>query len=120
MLSSVGVAGDIIDKILDCGFDITALWLMTLEKANAEEFLEVYKGVVQEYPMLVNELSSGPCIAMEIRAKDAAKTFREYAGPADPVIFANINANIKLELIVVKCYWRILGTAKLRMNIEHA
>ena len=56
-----------------------------MEKANAEEFYEVYKGVVQEYPAMVEELTSGPCIAMEIRAQDAARAFREAAGPADPV-----------------------------------
>ncbi len=56
-----------------------------MEKANAEEFYEVYKGVVQEYPAMVEELISGPCIAMEIRAQDAVRAFREAAGPADPV-----------------------------------
>jgi len=59
--------------------------MCSLDKANSEEFLEVYKGVVQEYPMMVTELCAGPCIAMEIRAKDAVKTFREFTGPADPV-----------------------------------
>ena len=59
--------------------------MCSLDKANAEEFLEIYKGVVQEYPMMVTELCSGACIAMEIRAQDAVKTFREFTGPADPV-----------------------------------
>ena len=30
-------------------FKVTALQMFHLEKANAEEFLEVYKGVVNEY-----------------------------------------------------------------------
>ena len=34
---------------------------------------------------MVGELCSGPCLAMEIRAHDAAVTFREFVGPADPV-----------------------------------
>ena len=85
ILCAVGVAGDIIAKILDCGFEISAMIQVTMERANAEEFYEVYKGVVQEYPMMVTELSSGPCIAFEVRARDAAKTFREFVGPADPV-----------------------------------
>ena len=59
--------------------------MLSLERANAEEFYEVYKGVVQEYPNMVTELSTGTCIAMEIRAQDAPKTFREFAGPSDPV-----------------------------------
>lgn len=81
-----GVAGDIITKILECGFDISAIIMLSLERANAEEFYEVYKGVVQEYPMMVTELSTGPCIAMEIRAQDAPKTFREFVGPSDPEV----------------------------------
>ena len=56
-----------------------------MEKANAQEFYEVYRGVVQEYSAMVDELSLGPCIAMEIRAQNAPATFREMAGPADPV-----------------------------------
>ena len=56
-----------------------------LFQANAEEFYEVYKGVVQEYPGMVDELTSGPCIALEIRAQDSVTAFREMVGPADPV-----------------------------------
>ena len=82
---AVGVASDIMAKTKECGFEISAMLMCSLDKANAEEFLEIYKGVVQEYPMMVTELSSGPCIAMEIRAQDAVKTFREFVGPADPV-----------------------------------
>lgn len=59
--------------------------MFQLERANAEEFYEIYKGVVQEYPNMVTELSSGPSIALEIRAQDAPKTFREFCGPSDPV-----------------------------------
>jgi nucleoside-diphosphate kinase len=41
--------GDIIQNILESGFEITALEQFKLEKENASEFLEVYKGVLQEY-----------------------------------------------------------------------
>ena len=74
----VGQAGSIISKIAEAGFDISAVQMFHMEKANAEEFYEVYKGVVQEYPSMVTEFTSGPCIAMEIRAQDAARTFREF------------------------------------------
>lgn len=70
---------------METGFDISAIQMFHMEKANAEEFYEVYKGVVQEYPSMVQELTSGPCIAMEIRAQDAPKAFRDMVGPADPV-----------------------------------
>jgi len=38
-----------------------------LDKATAEEFLEVYKGVLPEFGPLASHLTTGPCIALEIR-----------------------------------------------------
>ena len=96
-----GVASDIMGKIRECGFEISAVLMCSLDKANAEEFLEIYKGVVQEYPMMVTELCSGACIAMEIRAKDAVKTFREFVGPADPVRFQQLDLIYHEEFMVV-------------------
>jgi len=83
---SEGSAGRLIKTILECGFQISAMLLLNLDKANAEEFLEVYKGVVMEYPGMVTELCSGPCLVLEIRAEDASRVFREFVGPADPEI----------------------------------
>lgn len=84
-----GMAGKIIGAIQEAGFTINTIQMFNIEKANVEEFYEVYKGVVHEYPQMVNELCSGPVIAMEITGKDAniiAECFRETAGPADPEI----------------------------------
>uniref|UniRef100_A0A8D3BPF7 Nucleoside diphosphate kinase homolog 7 n=1 Tax=Scophthalmus maximus TaxID=52904 RepID=A0A8D3BPF7_SCOMX len=66
-------------------------WNMSLsqfnvDRANAEEFYEVYKGVVTEYPSMVTELCSGPCMVLEIQGADAPQTFREFCGPPDPEI----------------------------------
>lgn len=84
---SEGLYGKIIKEIGSSGLQVTALQLFCLEKANAEEFYEVYKGVVAEYCSMVEELCSGPCIAMEISGgPDAHKTFRELVGPADPEV----------------------------------
>uniref|UniRef100_A0A0L8GNH0 Nucleoside diphosphate kinase-like domain-containing protein n=1 Tax=Octopus bimaculoides TaxID=37653 RepID=A0A0L8GNH0_OCTBM len=81
-----GLAPKIIKAITDAGFEITAIQMFHLERVCAEEFLEVYKGVVPEYPSMVTELTSGPCVAIALRAKDAPKAFREMTGPADPEI----------------------------------
>ncbi|XP_074658553.1 nucleoside diphosphate kinase homolog 7-like isoform X2 [Tubulanus polymorphus] len=81
-----GVAGKIISSIIDSGFEISALEMFSLDRANAEEFLEVYKDVVAEYADMVQQLTTGPCIAMEIRAQDAPVKFREFVGPSDPEI----------------------------------
>lgn len=80
-----GLAGKIISSILEAGFEISMLEMFNMEKANAEEFYEVYKGVVQEYGSMVAELTSGLCLAMEIRAQNAPQAFREMVGPSDPV-----------------------------------
>lgn len=85
-----GIAGKIINAISDAGFKINAIEQFDLEKANAEEFYEVYKGVLHEYPGMVNELCSGPVIAMEVSSRDGAvnvaEAFRETCGPMDPEI----------------------------------
>ena len=80
-----GQAGAIISRIMQEGFEISAMSTFYLEKANAEDFLEVYKGVVSEYSSMVEELTSGPCIALEVRAQSAPEVFRKFVGPADPV-----------------------------------
>ncbi|KAJ7377011.1 Nucleoside diphosphate kinase 7 [Desmophyllum pertusum] len=82
-----GLTGKIISAIISKGFEISAVQMFHLERANAEEFHEVYKGVVNEYKSMVEELCCGPCLAMEIRAPaDAPVAFRECVGPADPEI----------------------------------
>ncbi len=45
----VGKAGQIMAAISERGFQVSAIQMFHIEKANAEEFLEVYKGVVAEY-----------------------------------------------------------------------
>ena len=70
---------------MDAGFEITMVKMFHMDKANAEEFFEVYKGVVQEYNAMVLELTSGPCVVLEVRAQNAPIAFREMTGPADPV-----------------------------------
>ncbi|XP_072295627.1 nucleoside diphosphate kinase homolog 7 isoform X2 [Eucyclogobius newberryi] len=83
---SEGLAGKILNSISSAGFEISALEMFSLEQVNAEEFLNVYKGVVPEYPSLVTELCSGPCLVLEIHGIDAPQKFREFCGPADPMI----------------------------------
>ena len=51
-------------------------------------YFQVYKGVVHEYPDMVQEFCSGPVIALEITSKEniaVPAAFRETCGPADPV-----------------------------------
>jgi|UniRef100_A0A7S4LP05 nucleoside-diphosphate kinase len=81
-----GIAGDIIQAILEDGFEISAIALACMNTYDAEDFLEVYKGVVPEYPGIVEQLTSGACWVMEIRAENAVQSFRQLCGPHDPEI----------------------------------
>ena len=56
--------------ILVNGFEISALELFMLDKPIAEEFLDVYKGVLPEYSALVEQITSGPVIALEVRQEN--------------------------------------------------
>ncbi|CAK9801934.1 Nucleoside diphosphate kinase 7 [Anthophora quadrimaculata] len=82
--------GDIIDDIQNAGFSITAVQQFYVNAFDAEEFLEVYKGVLPDYAAMVGELQSGPCIVMEIKHKDekydVQGEFRKLCGPMDPDI----------------------------------
>jgi len=55
-----------------------------MTRTNASEFLEVYKGVLPEYSKLAEELSNGPCFALEVRSENAVQALRELIGPHDP------------------------------------
>ncbi|KAE8294431.1 Nucleoside diphosphate kinase 7 [Larimichthys crocea] len=83
---SEGLTGKILNSISAAGFEISALQMFNVDRANAEEFFEVYKGVVTEYPSMVTELCSGPCMVLEIHGTDVPQSFREFCGPADPEI----------------------------------
>ena len=37
-----------------------------LDFSKSNEFLEVYKGVIENYGEVVKELSSGPCLVLQI------------------------------------------------------
>ncbi|KAM8875284.1 nucleoside diphosphate kinase homolog 7 isoform 2-T2 [Spinachia spinachia] len=83
---SEGLTGRILNSISAAGFEISALQMFNVDRANAEEFYEVYRGVVKEYPGMVTELCSGPCLVLEIHGADAPLSFRAFCGPADPEI----------------------------------
>ena len=88
-----GDAGKIIDIILEEGFEISALEMFTLDKPTAEEFFEVYKGVVPEFTGITEHMTTGPCIVLEVRQENAVKAFRDLAGPSDPEIAKNLRPN---------------------------
>jgi len=81
-----GKAGKIVKAITDAGLNISAITMYRLDRATSEEFFEVYKGVVNEYGDMVDELCTGSCLALEVRSEDAPTKVRNFCGPADPDI----------------------------------
>lgn len=77
--------GAILDTIISLGYEITAMQLFHLGRGSAQEFLEVYDGIVKDYHHRVDELCSGPVIALELRTggDEPVASFRTSAGPWD-------------------------------------
>ncbi len=67
--------------------------LFTLDKPTVTEFLEVYNGVLPEFVAIVEHMTTGPVIVMEVRQENVVKSFRELAGPLDPEIAKNLRPN---------------------------
>jgi len=79
-----GGVGPVIAAIMEAGLEVAALDTLTLPRVMAVEMFDVYRGVVPYYMELIDSMSSGPSVAMEIRAADnACERLRELAGPHD-------------------------------------
>jgi nucleoside-diphosphate kinase len=77
------LAGKIIQRIEDEGFQIRAIRQMALSKAQAEGFYAVHR----ERPFfgsLTTFMSSGPAIVMVLEAPEAIKKWRILMGETDP------------------------------------
>jgi len=78
-----GNAGLIIDRLLKEGFQIRAMKLVHLTKAQAEGFYYVHK----ERPFfgsLVEFMSEGPIVPMVLEADNAIEKLRKVMGATDP------------------------------------
>jgi nucleoside-diphosphate kinase len=73
--------GSILHEIIAAGFVVTSLGVYRMERSAAAEFLNVYHGVMDEFNQLVEEMSSGPLVAIEVEAD--AEEFRKFIGPWD-------------------------------------
>ncbi|MDF1560450.1 MAG: nucleoside-diphosphate kinase [Bacteroidales bacterium] len=80
---SKGHTGQILARITDAGFTITALRMVRLTRQQAEDFYYVHRerGF---YRGLVEFMSSGPVIVMVLRKANAVEEFRKLIGSTDP------------------------------------
>jgi nucleoside-diphosphate kinase len=76
-------AGEILSRLEKAGFDVVALRLRRLTRAEAEGFYHVHR----ERPFfasLTEFMSSGPCVTMVLEGDNAIARLREIMGATDP------------------------------------
>lgn len=77
--------GELVTAISDAGFNIHAIFAVHLTLPMAEEFLEVYRGVLGSYTATVEHMCVTPVLAIMIAGSgDVVEQFREFTGPVDP------------------------------------
>jgi nucleoside-diphosphate kinase len=77
------VQGNIIQKILDAGFNILGIKMVSLTNEQAGRFYEVHKGK-PFYEPLVEFMTSGPCIPIALEKVNAVTDYRKLTGATDP------------------------------------
>jgi nucleoside-diphosphate kinase len=77
------VAGRIIQRIEDEGFQIRAMRLVNLSKPEAEGFYSVHRER-PFFPSLTAFMSSGPAVVLALEAPDAIRKWRSLMGATDP------------------------------------
>lgn len=64
--------------------------LFNMDRPTAEEFFEIYKGVLPEFGAIIDQMIVGPSIVLEVRQENVVKAFRDLVGPMDPEIAKNL------------------------------
>ncbi len=74
-----GLAGEIVGRFEAKGFAIKRLHMLTMTKAQAEEFYNVHKGK-PFFGELVAFITSGPVVGVVLTGRDAVATVRRMVG----------------------------------------
>ena len=78
-----GHTGNIIQRITDTGFRLSAVKMLHMSLRQAEGFYAVHR----ERPFfagLTEFMSSGPCLVMALEKEGAVKAWRDLMGATDP------------------------------------
>lgn len=79
-----GNLGHVVNSLIEGGMQIGGIRLCTLTRKQAAEFLEVYDGVLPGFYGMVDEMSSGPCVAIQIVGDGGVVSrLRKLAGPIE-------------------------------------
>jgi nucleoside-diphosphate kinase len=78
-----GQYGEILAFILKNRFEVTNLRMVRINNARAEEFYAVHKGK-EFFEALIEYITSGPVIAIEIVGEEIIPRIRAFVGATDP------------------------------------
>lgn len=78
------VEGNIIQMILEAGFDVVGMKLIKLTKESAERFYEIHKEK-SFFEGLIKFMTSGPVIVIALKKENAVEDFRNLIGATDPL-----------------------------------
>ena len=78
-----GNLGNILAKILEAGFKISAMKLLRLSLKQAQEFYKIHEGR-EFYKPLTEFMSNGPIVAAILEKDNAVEDFRKLIGTTDP------------------------------------
>ena len=75
--------GAVLTRIQKAGFDVCALKMVNMTKAEAEGFYAVHEGK-PFFDELTDFMSSGPCVPVVLEKDKAIADFRELIGATNP------------------------------------
>ena len=78
-----GHYGEIISMLLKNRFDITNLRMCEFTRKEAEQFYTVHKER-EFFPALVDYITSGPVVALQIEGDDIVRKIRTFIGTTNP------------------------------------
>ena len=78
-----GLWGEIISIVLKNRFAVTRLTMTRFDRSRAENFYDVHRGK-EFFPSLVEYMTSGPVVAMEIEGDNVIARIRGFVGATDP------------------------------------
>jgi nucleoside-diphosphate kinase len=81
--SRKGLVGEVLRRIQKAGFQLRALKMIRLSKAEAEGFYAVHEDK-PFFDDLTDFMSGGPCIPVVLEKEDAIEDFRDLIGATDP------------------------------------
>ncbi len=77
------LVGEVVQRIQAAGFEIRALKMVRLTKAEAEGFYAVHRGR-PFFEELTTFMSSGPCVPLVLEKEHAVSEFRTLIGATNP------------------------------------